>query len=115
MADPLYTHEKLGSAVNTLATGRGRIKERLNDAVSDLVMVDADVFELPEIDRDARSFWSKIWGALNTVQIADPKVGTAAASIDRMSEEDAANVAQQIVSLDAMLGSYLDHERSRNR
>jgi hypothetical protein len=108
MADPRYTAKTLGAAVQALAVGRGRIKERLNDALSHLVMVDDSVFEVEGIYRDAPDYWRRIWSALTTAKIGAPgEVGIGPASIARMSEDEASSVAQSIVSLDAMLDDYL--------
>jgi hypothetical protein len=114
MADPYYTAEKLGAAVQKLAVGRGRIQERLNDALPDLSMVDENVFKAEGIYREAPEYWRRIWSALTTAKTgAADQVGIGAASIERMTEEQASSVAQSIVSLDAMLDDYLQDQRRK--
>ena len=111
MADPLYTHGKLGEAVQALATGRGRINERLREATGHLAGVDENVFSVSGVHLDARAFWRRIQEAITSAKTVDPKRGLNATSIDDMTEEEASDVAQFIVSLDAMLGSYLEDRR----
>lgn len=111
MADPYYTAQRLGSAVQKLAVGRGRIHERLKDALSDLVMVDDDVFKAEGIDRDAPEYWRRTLTAARTGTPGERGAGPM--SIDMLTEEDASRVAQSIVSLDAMLDSYLHDQRSK--
>lgn len=114
MVDPIYSRGKLGAAVQKLATGKGRIKDRLTNATLELAQVNEKVFDSPGIYVDAKDFWRRIWNAITSVKDADPKIGVAAASIDQMSEEEASDVAQLIVSVDAMLGSYVeDYKRGR--
>lgn len=112
MSDPLYTHEKLGAAVQKLAVGRGRIQERLNDALVELTLVDEKVFALPGMYYEAPNYWTKIWDSVTTAKTGDPnQTGIGPASIELMTEEEASQVAQMIVSLDAMLDSYLESQR----
>lgn len=113
MADPYYTSEKLGAAVQALAVGRGRIKERLNDALSGLVLVDPEVFNAEGMYREAPEFWRRIWSKLTAAQTGAPgETGAGPRSIEMMTEEEAASVAQSILSLDSMLDSYLeDHPK----
>jgi len=114
MADPNYTAEKLGSAVQALAVGRGRIKERLNDALSDLVRVDPEVFNADGIYREAPEFWRRIWSKLTAAQTGAPgETGAGARSIEMMTEEEASSVAQSIVSVDAMLDDYIQDQRRK--
>jgi hypothetical protein len=72
MPDPNYTHAKLDSAVQKLATGRGRIEDRLNDAATELVMVDEKVFSMPGVYVDAPAYWKKIMDALRSAATGDP-------------------------------------------
>ncbi|HEY0875551.1 MAG TPA: hypothetical protein VGD94_18890 [Vicinamibacterales bacterium] len=111
MADPLYTREKLGAAVQKLATGKGRIKERLNEAAVELVMVDDKVFtETKDIYYEAPNYWKRIMDALTAAKTGAPnQTGIFASSIEQMTEEEAAQVAQSIVSLDSMLESALEN------
>jgi hypothetical protein len=115
MADPLYTAEKLGAAVQKLAVGRGRIQERLNDALSDLVMVDENVFKADGIYREAPEFWRRIWSKLTAAKTGAPnETGAGPRSIEMMTEEEASSVAQSIVSLDSMLDSYIQDQRRKS-
>jgi hypothetical protein len=105
MPDLHYTRGKLGAAVTKLAVGRGRIKERLANCALELAQVNKDVFSMPGIYREAPAYWERVWTAVTSAKTFDPKMGLYATSIDAMTEDEAADVAQAIVSLDSMLST----------
>jgi len=82
---------KLAYAINTLANGKGRIKDRLGDATArDLVRVRSA--DLPE---GARPYFDSAMHSLSTIR---GKRATLAASLEAMSEDQAQSVANDIVS-----------------
>jgi len=82
---------KLAYAINTLANGKGRIKDRLGDATArDLVRVRSG--DLPE---GARPYFDSAMHSLSTIR---GKRATLSASLEAMSEDQAQSVANDIVS-----------------
>jgi hypothetical protein len=82
---------KLAYAINTLANGKGKIKDRLGDATArDLVRVRSA--DLPE---NARPYFDGAMQALSTIR---GRRATIQESIQAMSEEEAQAVANNIVS-----------------
>lgn len=84
--------EKLEEAVGSLA-GTGTIKERLLNAFLQLVVLNSD--QLPEA---IRGEFKQIEAALTCVS-AKGDEGTAAATIDSLSEDDAKGLARRIIAL----------------
>ena len=109
MPDVIYSYAKLGDAVQTLAVHPGRIKERLTEAANYLPMIDANIFTVPGMTADAASFWQKIWSTLTARH--EEKRGSFGPSIDELSEKEASDIAQLIVSLDSMVDHYLEHNK----
>ena len=104
MGDALYAHEKLGQAIHHLSLGKGRINERLIAACTyGFVHVHRDALPHAEM----KQYYDKIWSAVT--RVADEKRGSFAASIERMTEDQACEIAQAIESLDSMLGVHIDH------
>lgn len=84
---------KLAYAINTLANGKGRIKERLGDATArDLVKIHPG--DLPE---KARPYFDSAMHSLSTIR---GRTGTSTfeASLEAMSEAEAQTVANNIIS-----------------
>jgi hypothetical protein len=97
-----YAFEKFLVGVDTLATGVGRIRERLEGAfVSGLVMVEAD--DLPEPFR--RKF-QEITAEVTSKKAASDE-GTLAATIRTLSEDRCADIARELLELFHEL-SHLD-------
>lgn len=98
MADIFYAHEKLGRAAQVLATHPGRIKERLIAAFNEAIpMVSAEA--LPD---EPRRIWkTRVWEPLTRVK--DERRGSAAASLDDVSEEQACTIAESILTVDSMV------------
>jgi hypothetical protein len=83
--------QKLALAINTLANGKGRIKDRLGDATArDLVKIRST--ELPET---ARPYFDNAMHALSTIR---GRRATLSASLEAMTEDQAQAVANNIVS-----------------
>ena len=82
---------KLAYAINTLANGNGKIKDRLGDATGrDLVRVRSA--DLPE---RARPYFDSAMHSLTTIR---GKRATLAASLEAMTEDEAQAVANDIVT-----------------
>jgi hypothetical protein len=109
MVDVCYSHSKIGEAVQTLAVHPGGVKERLTEAVNTLTMVDPTIFTLPGMYEGAADFWDRIQIAI-TAAPRDPQRGVFGPSIDRLTESQASEIAQLIVSLDSMVQSYFENQ-----
>jgi hypothetical protein len=105
MLDVRYNHAQIGQAVSTLATHPGRIKERLTEAANHLAIVNEGIFKVEGMYEGAAGTWQQIQDAIRSVPDA-----TFGVSIDRLSEKQACDVAQLIVSIDSMVGSYFDNQ-----
>jgi len=89
---------KLAYAINTLANGKGRIKDRLGDATArDLVRI-----RPTDLPQNARPYFDSAMTALTTLR---GKRTTVQASLEAMSEDEAQSVANNIVS------AYLEARR----
>jgi hypothetical protein len=89
--------------VNILATHPGRVKERLIEAAHKaLVHVDANVFTRPGVYVDAPNYWRRVWDAITSAP-KDPQRGVFEPSINNLTEEEATEIAQLILSLEAMM------------
>ena len=99
MADAMYTHEKLEATLHVLVEGKGRIKERLEDAYvsqgSRTPALDGGTHD-PALAEDIRQ-----WHEDMTSVPAEAGEGTIAATVERMSEDDAQAMAQRIGELAA--------------
>ncbi len=90
-----YASEKLAVAVDTLATGLGRIQERLADAYTSSVMRIEPERDLP----------AQLWREFNAIAAvmtsAEPvgDEGSIEASASRMSDGEAQSVAEAILKL----------------
>ena len=89
-----YAHEKLLVAVQSLATGTGRINERLRGAVLSFIPLIPDDFPEVELRR-------KFMGVVDdlTFQQAKGNEGNIAATLGITSEEDASAIARRIFEL----------------
>jgi hypothetical protein len=105
MPDVRYNHAQIGKAVQTLAVHPGRVKERLSEAANHLAIVDPSIFKVEGMYEGAAGTWEKIQEAVRPTPDA-----TFAAAIERLSEKAASDVAQLIVSIDSMVGSYFDNQ-----
>ena len=95
-----YAREKVVSAIQTLTTGKGRIKDRLLDATHHaLVMVMGNTSYMPEgIRSDVEWLNDKL-----TKHKAEGSEGTFKATLDKMSEDEAVEIASVIFDLGSKL------------
>jgi len=95
-------YEKLQMGAEILATGGGRINERLATAFK-VALYDVPAEALPA---EARKRWDRVWKRVTAIE--DPINGPFAASVGKMKEDEAAQIAQEIVAVDAMVRRALD-------
>lgn len=88
-----YSLGKLASAVNTLANGKGRIRDRLQDAAAE-ELVEVRPVDLPD---DARKVFDDAMRALTSIRGNGGK-SSIAASLGAMTEDEAQAVANNILS-----------------
>jgi hypothetical protein len=79
--------EKLCEAVGALATGRGRVQERLSEAAAHLALIGRD--ELPS--DELRPMLVAIMDALASAQLLDP--------LENLDDEEAVELARRILAL----------------
>jgi hypothetical protein len=94
MTDALYALEKLGQAVNALATGAGRVQERLGKAAICLVSARPD--DIP--DEDLRRGFVGVKDDL-AFEPAQGSEGMIAATMRVTGDEDASRIASRILDL----------------
>lgn len=107
MSQPNYSYirEKLSSAVQILATHPGRIKERVEKALGDIVAAPAH----PWPSDDMRDQASRIIGPLTRVKSGPEGRGVYGNSLDAMTESEACSLALAVMSLELMLDGYLQN------
>lgn len=94
MHDKLYAREKLGDTVDTLATGKGRIKERLEAAyVWSLIHVDPNA--LPD---EARTMLLEVREELTRVPAVGDE-GSVRATLSKMDEDRAVELVKIILDI----------------
>ncbi len=114
-ADSGYAREKLGGAVEKLATGLNGIKTRLADAYIELAILTAADFppelvdEWKQIKSDLTSGKGKMqyYPSVIDNEIVELPVGRLFLTLRYMRREKAKDIAQRICSLEARL-SYLE-------
>lgn len=89
-----YAHEKLLVATQILATGTGRINDRLRLAALSIVTLKPDDFPEGELRRKFRGVMDDL-----TFQQAKGNEGNIAATLGITSEEDASAIARRIFEL----------------
>ncbi len=88
-----YASEKFSNAAHVLATHRGEIKERLVAALTGGI---SSLRAEPDIPEDLRAEYRRFWERVNAAPpIAG--VGSLAASVREMSEDEAIEVANLIL------------------
>jgi len=102
-----YAREKLGGGIMILATHPGPIKERLIAAFHAFLaqVVDTD---MPE---DAQQKWREIIGKVTTLD-GTPQSGKFQPSIQAMAESEVVQLAEDIVSVEALVCLALDFRTS---
>jgi hypothetical protein len=110
--DPRHTEEKFAVAVSLLATGKGRINERILDAFIEQLHAARPADGLSkETNRRIEQLHAK----LNRVE-AKGNEGTTKATITAMSEDEAAEVAWEIDSLNGRIRREIEEtEAARKR
>ena len=100
--DPLYAFEKLSEAVYELATGAGRVQERLVEAAIYIIRIrpvdipDEDLRRMFVANKDDLSF-----------DEPKGKEGRIAATLQETADADASEIARRILELHDRLGRLL--------
>jgi hypothetical protein len=89
-----YVDEKLTQAVDLLATGSGRVQERLSYAALELIRLRADDFPEGELRRRFNGIWDDL-----TFEQPTGVEGSIAATLNRTGDEDACAIARRILKL----------------
>ena len=100
--DPLYALEKLGDAVHALATGAGRVQERLGEAATRLDPISRD--ELPDDEMMRRML---LVGITDDLKFEQGKDGRLLATLRNLNDEDASALAGRILELYQRLDQLL--------
>ncbi len=103
---PSYVCEKLYGAMYALAVGPGRIRERLHSAAMGFHILRPDDF--PD-DYDLRPQYEQLWKKL-TAKKAKADEGTLRATIDAMSEGEAAEIARKLLEIEAQHRAWFDEQ-----
>ena len=94
-----YAYEKFSAAVHTLATGPGRINERLLYAYLAMVALSPEDFPAG----DLRTDYQRLYAAL-TPKEAKRDEGKVKATLDEMGEDDAVELAELICDMEYRIG-----------
>ena len=95
MADRFYALEKLTDAVDALATGAGRVQERLGHAAIHLVRVRPEDIS----DENLRRVFAGLMDDLSYAQAQGGDEGNIRATMRLTDDEDARAIARRIVDL----------------
>jgi hypothetical protein len=111
-ADPVYAFGLLGEAVYELATGRGRINERLLDAFTRIHRARPDDF--PKMLRGDFMWIMDKFRSLGVLQGEDGEivVSRIESALSAMDEKLAVEIARHVIALESRLGPHLDPEES---
>ena len=109
-ADPVYAYGLLGEAVYELATGRGRINERLLDAFMRIQLARPDDF--PEMLRGDFMWIMDKFRSRGVLQGEDGEivVSRIESALSAMDENLSVEIARHLIALNSRLGSHLDPE-----
>ena len=91
-----YVREKLGQALDALATGLGTLQERLRNAMLNIVVLEPEDF----VDDESRSLFAELSYWITDTE-AEADEGTIAATVTPLNDEEARRLAQIIVDLDS--------------
>src|SRR5437870_155989 len=91
-----YADEKYAVAVHSLATGPGRVQERLHSAAMSLTRLQ-EGDDLP--DPEMRAEHKAIMAMLTTVKHDPHERGLFQVTLDAMSDDDAHDLAERILNL----------------
>ena len=89
-----YACEKLWEAVHELALGRGRIKDRLESAAKYVAMAAGAKSDNAHFRADYEKTWNRM-----TAVTARGDEGAVRATLAQMSEDEACDIANQILTL----------------
>jgi hypothetical protein len=98
-AEEQYAYEKMRNAVDTLATGAGAIRVRLHDAFLGFHTLTVTKFADPEL----KELFATIMKGLRIVDIAPAEQGTVQASLQKMSDDDCVEIAENIWRMYSLL------------
>ena len=104
----IHAFEKLGQGIDILATGPGPINERLTEA---FLRALAEVRE-DALPPEARPRWRQVWHRVTAVQ-GKPNEGRLVASIGTLHEDEATLVAEQIVTIHAIVQLAIPMKNAR--
>lgn len=95
-----YAKEKIGSAVDILATGKGRVKERIWEA-----FMQFHPLQETDFPDDLKPKWNELYSKLTAEEPTydskgDVTRGSVQNTLDELSEDDCVEIAELIVSLD---------------
>ena len=93
LADHFYALEKLTDAVDALATGAGRVQERLGHAAIHLVRVRPE--DIP--DENLRWVFAGVMDDLSYAQAQGDDEGNIRATMRLTDDEDARSIARRII------------------
>ena len=103
-----YAAEKLWSAVHELALGRGPIKERLADAAQYVAMAAGAKHDLADFRAEYEATLARL-----TAVAAEGTEGAIGATIHQMSESEACDIANQILTLAYKAKAASEQERAQ--
>ena len=95
MADAFYALEKLADALYALATGSGRVQERLGDAAIFLIRVRPEDIS----DENLRRIFIGVMDDLSYAQAQRGDEGNIRATMRLTDDEDARSIARRILEL----------------
>ena len=94
-----YAKQKLNRTIRILATGRGRIRDRLVKAFTS----EFHVLQAEHFPKELRTEIEEIRGLLTRVEAETSEEGRVHASVRDLTEDEAVTVARRIVELAAQL------------
>jgi hypothetical protein len=103
MADAFYALEKLADALYALATGSGRVQERLGDAAIFLIRVRPEDIS----DENLRRIFIGVMDDLSYAQAQGGGEGNIRATMRLTDDEDARSIARRILELYHGLDRFL--------
>jgi hypothetical protein len=98
-----YAKEKSTDAVDSLATGAGRVQERLSLAADFLIRLRPDDFPEGELRRKFIGIWDDL-----TFDQPTGDEGNIPATLNRTDDEDARAIARRILSLYSAISKLTD-------
>jgi hypothetical protein len=103
-----YACEKLWEAVHDLALGPGRVKDRLDSAAKYVAMAAGARHDFA----DFRTEYEAVWARLTAVHARGDE-GAVRATLAQMSEDEACEIASQILDLAYKAKNAMEQELER--